>query len=97
MLGAWKRSIKRLSIKNAVIFGIGLFILVNTRFLAGWTVSIVYVLSLFLILRTVKRGPKKKGRILHFLAPVFAFVILIAVLYFKPTGIMGEYIDDTRV
>ncbi len=28
---------------------------------------------------------------------VFAFVILIGVLYFKPTGIMGENIDDTRV
>jgi branched-chain amino acid transport system permease protein len=28
---------------------------------------------------------------------VAAFVILIAVLYFKPTGIMGENIDDTRV
>ena len=28
---------------------------------------------------------------------VFAFVILIAVLYFKPTGIMGENVDDTRV
>ncbi len=28
---------------------------------------------------------------------VFAFVILIAVLYFMPTGIMGENIDDTRV
>ncbi|MCP4694469.1 MAG: branched-chain amino acid ABC transporter permease, partial [Desulfobacterales bacterium] len=28
---------------------------------------------------------------------VFAFIILIAVLYFKPTGIMGENIDDTRV
>jgi branched-chain amino acid transport system permease protein len=28
---------------------------------------------------------------------VFAFVILIAVLYFKPNGIMGENIDDTRV
>ena len=28
---------------------------------------------------------------------VFAFVILIAVLYFKPTGIMCENIDDTRV
>ena len=28
---------------------------------------------------------------------VVAFVILIAVLYFKPTGIMGENIDDTRV
>lgn len=28
---------------------------------------------------------------------VFAFVILIAVLYFRPTGIMGENIDDTRV
>jgi branched-chain amino acid transport system permease protein len=28
---------------------------------------------------------------------VFAFIILISVLYFKPTGIMGENIDDTRV
>ena len=28
---------------------------------------------------------------------VFAFIILIAVLYFKPTGIMGENVDDTRV
>jgi branched-chain amino acid transport system permease protein len=28
---------------------------------------------------------------------VFAFVILIAVLYFRPTGIMGEQVDDTRV
>ena len=28
---------------------------------------------------------------------VFAFIILIAVLYYKPTGIMGENIDDTRV
>jgi len=28
---------------------------------------------------------------------VFAFIILIAVLYFRPTGIMGENIDDTRV
>jgi branched-chain amino acid transport system permease protein len=28
---------------------------------------------------------------------VFAFIILIAVLYFMPTGIMGENIDDTRV
>jgi len=28
---------------------------------------------------------------------VFAFIILIAVLYFKPNGIMGENIDDTRV
>lgn len=28
---------------------------------------------------------------------VFAFIILIAVLYFMPTGIMGEDIDDTRV
>jgi len=28
---------------------------------------------------------------------VFAFIILIAVLYFKPTGIMGENIDDTRI
>jgi len=28
---------------------------------------------------------------------VFAFVILIAVLYFRPTGIMGENVDDTRV
>lgn len=28
---------------------------------------------------------------------VFAFIILIGVLYFKPTGIMGENIDDTRV
>ncbi len=28
---------------------------------------------------------------------VFAFIILIAVLYFKPTGIMGENIDETRV
>lgn len=28
---------------------------------------------------------------------VFAFVILIAVLYFMPTGIMGENVDDTRV
>ena len=25
---------------------------------------------------------------------VFAFIILIAVLYFKPTGIMGENVDD---
>jgi branched-chain amino acid transport system permease protein len=28
---------------------------------------------------------------------VFAFIILIAVLYYKPNGIMGENIDDTRV
>jgi len=28
---------------------------------------------------------------------VFAFIILIGVLYFKPTGIMGENVDDTRV
>ena len=28
---------------------------------------------------------------------VFAFVILIAVPYFRPTGIMGENVDDTRV
>jgi branched-chain amino acid transport system permease protein len=28
---------------------------------------------------------------------VFAFIILIAVLYFRPTGIMGENVDDTRV
>jgi branched-chain amino acid transport system permease protein len=28
---------------------------------------------------------------------VFAFIILIAVLYFMPTGIMGENVDDTRV
>ncbi|WP_291325070.1 branched-chain amino acid ABC transporter permease [Desulfovibrio sp. UCD-KL4C] len=28
---------------------------------------------------------------------VFAFVILIAVLYFRPSGIMGENVDDTRV
>ena len=28
---------------------------------------------------------------------VFAFIILISVLYFKPNGIMGENIDDTRV
>jgi len=28
---------------------------------------------------------------------VFAFIILIAVLYLKPTGIMGENVDDTRV
>ncbi len=28
---------------------------------------------------------------------VFAFVIMIAVLYFMPTGIMGENVDDTRV
>ena len=28
---------------------------------------------------------------------VFAFVILIAVLYFMPTGITGENVDDTRV
>ena len=28
---------------------------------------------------------------------VFAFVILIGVLYFRPTGIMGENVDDTRV
>ena len=28
---------------------------------------------------------------------VYAFIILIGVLYFKPTGIMGENIDDTRV
>ena len=28
---------------------------------------------------------------------VFAFIILIGVLYFKPTGIIGENIDDTRV
>jgi branched-chain amino acid transport system permease protein len=28
---------------------------------------------------------------------VFAFIILISVLYFMPTGIMGENVDDTRV
>lgn len=28
---------------------------------------------------------------------VFAFIILIGVLYFLPTGIMGENVDDTRV
>lgn len=28
---------------------------------------------------------------------VWAFIILIAVLYFRPTGIMGENVDDTRV
>ncbi len=28
---------------------------------------------------------------------VFAFVILIGVLYFRPSGIMGENVDDTRV
>ncbi len=28
---------------------------------------------------------------------VFAFIILIAVLYFMPTGIMGENVDDTRI
>ncbi|RJP78750.1 MAG: branched-chain amino acid ABC transporter permease [Desulfobacteraceae bacterium] len=28
---------------------------------------------------------------------VFAFIILIGVLYFRPTGIMGENIDDTRI
>ncbi|RLB97800.1 MAG: branched-chain amino acid ABC transporter permease [Deltaproteobacteria bacterium] len=28
---------------------------------------------------------------------VFAFIILIAVLYFKPNAMMGENIDDTRV
>lgn len=28
---------------------------------------------------------------------VFAFIIMIAVLYFMPTGIMGENVDDTRV
>ncbi len=28
---------------------------------------------------------------------VFAFLILILVLYFRPTGIMGEQVDDTRV
>ena len=28
---------------------------------------------------------------------VFAFIILIAMLYFRPTGIMGENVDDTRV
>jgi len=28
---------------------------------------------------------------------VFAFIILIGVLYFMPTGIMGENVDDTRV
>lgn len=28
---------------------------------------------------------------------VFAFIILISVLYFKPTGIMGVNVDDTRV
>lgn len=28
---------------------------------------------------------------------VFAFAILIATLYFRPTGIMGENVDDTRV
>jgi len=28
---------------------------------------------------------------------VFAFIILISVLYFMPNGIMGENVDDTRV
>lgn len=28
---------------------------------------------------------------------VFAFIILISVLYFMPTGIMGENVDETRV
>ena len=28
---------------------------------------------------------------------VFAFIILISVLYFMPTGIMGENVNDTRV
>jgi branched-chain amino acid transport system permease protein len=28
---------------------------------------------------------------------VFAFIILILVLYFRPTGIMGEQVDETRV
>ncbi len=28
---------------------------------------------------------------------VFAFIIMIAVLYFMPTGIMGENVNDTRV
>ena len=28
---------------------------------------------------------------------VFAFIILILVLYFRPTGIMGVQVDDTRV
>ncbi|ACS78304.1 MULTISPECIES: branched-chain amino acid ABC transporter permease [Desulfovibrionaceae] len=28
---------------------------------------------------------------------VFAFLILIGVLYFRPSGIMGENVDDTRV
>jgi len=28
---------------------------------------------------------------------VFAFIILISVLYFMPTGIMGENVDDTRI
>ncbi len=28
---------------------------------------------------------------------VFAFIIMIGVLYFMPTGIMGENVDDTRV
>jgi branched-chain amino acid transport system permease protein len=28
---------------------------------------------------------------------VFAFIILISVLYFMPTGIMGEDVDETRV
>jgi branched-chain amino acid transport system permease protein len=28
---------------------------------------------------------------------VWAFLILIGVLYFRPTGIMGENVDDTRV
>ncbi|AGW12967.1 branched-chain amino acid ABC transporter permease [Megalodesulfovibrio gigas] len=28
---------------------------------------------------------------------VFAFIILIAVLYFRPTGIMGENVNDARV
>lgn len=28
---------------------------------------------------------------------VFAFIILIGVLYYRPTGIMGENIDETRV
>jgi branched-chain amino acid transport system permease protein len=28
---------------------------------------------------------------------VFAFIILILVLYFRPTGIMGEQVNETRV
>ena len=28
---------------------------------------------------------------------VFAFIILISVLYFRPTGIMGENVDETRL